>query len=274
MEEMKMKNNNNESRANRNNYDEQKFVIELTFPKDAGDEDDTLNEILQRICHDIFRGVEPYRDVRALVYDNSDEVNKGTVSEYESGIYVYFDEMNSRERYDVASRLFISLTEMFSNKHFVKMLSAEKEHEKCPVVISPEIDAKSVICEIISRMPVWCPIISDEEEKALIENRACPSSRRCGLMVRDVYRDCDGEYVALVKVESDTNVPLLDSMTKQMLTHGFLEIRISKAPGRIVDGYNMYAVMAVNKSGCMKSEDNVIHNDPEYQKYITLIKGE
>lgn len=270
-----MKNNNNESRANKENYDEQKFVLELTFPKDAGDEEDTLNEILQKICHDNFKGSGSYSDIRTVVYDNSDEVNKDVVSAYECGMYIYFDEMNSRERYDTAYRLFSALKEMFSNKHFVEMLSTGKEHEKCPVVISPEIDAESVIREIISRMPVWCPIISDEEEKALIENRACPSSRRCGLRVRNVYRDCDGEYVALAKVESDTDVPLLDSMTKQMLTHGFLEIRISKAPGQIVDGYNMYAVMAVNKSGIknsMKIEDNCIYNDPEYQKYITLVR--
>lgn len=270
-----MKNNNNEARANRDNYDEQKLVIELTFPKDAGNEEDTLNEILQRICHDNFRGIEPYKDGRIVIYDNSDAVNKDAVSAYASGICIYFDEINSRERYDTAYRLFSALKEMFSNKHFVEMLSTGKERETCPVVISPEIDAESAIFEIISRMPVWCPIISDEEEKALIENGTCPSSRTCGLRVRNVYRDCDGEYVALAKVESDTDVPLLDSMTKQMLAHGFLEIRISKAPGRIVDGYNMYAVMAVNKSGIknsMKIEDNCIYNDPEYQKYITLVR--
>lgn len=271
-----MKNNNNESRANRNNYDEQKFVIELTFPKDAGNEKDTLNEILQKICHNNFKGSRAYRDMRSVVYDNSNEVNNENASGYESGLRIYFDEMNSRERYNAACRLFSVLKEMFNNEEFVKMLSVEKPYHKCPVVIPPEIDTESAICSLIGRMPIWCPIISDEEEKALIENGACPSLRSCNLWVRNVYRDCDGEYVALVEVEPNADVPLLDSMTKQMLTHGFLEIRVAKTPDPIYDGYNMYAVMAVNKSGIKNSgkvEDDIC-NDPEYQKYIALIKGE
>lgn len=271
-----MKNSNNESRANKNNYDKQKFVIELTFPKDAGNEKNTLNEILQKICHDNFKGSEPYRDIRTVVYDNSVEVNNKDDTTYETGLNIYFDEMDRHERYDTACRLFSALKEMFSNKQFVEMLSAEKPYHKCPVVIPPEFDTESVIYSLVGRMPIWCPIISDEEEKALIENGACPSLRSCSLWARGVYRDCDGEYVALVEVAPNTGVPLLDSMTKQMLTHGFLEIRVAKTPDPIYDGYNMYAVMAVNKSGIKNSGkiDNDIYNDPEYQKYIALVNGE
>lgn len=271
-----MKNSNNESRANKNNYDKQKFVIELTFPKDAGNEKNTLNEILQKICHDNFKGSEPYRDIRTVVYDNSVEVNNKDDTTYETGLNIYFDEMDRHEKYDTACRLFSALKEMFSNKQFVEMLSAEKPYHKCPVVIPPEFDTESVIYSLVSRMPIWCPIIS---EKALIKNGACPSLRSCNLWVCNVYRDCDGEYVALVKVAPKAGVPLLDSMTKQMLTHGFLEIRVTKTPGTIYDWYNMYAVMAVNKSGIKNSgkiedNDNDIHNDPEYQKYIALVNGE
>lgn len=268
-----MKNSNNESRANKNNYDKQKFVIELTFPKNAGNEKNTLNEILQKICHDNFKGSEPYRDIRTVVYDNSVEVNNKDDTTYETGLNIYFDEMDRHERYDTACRLFSALKEMFSNKQFVEMLSAEKPYHKCPVVIPPEFDTESVICLLVGRMPIWCPIISDEEEKALIKNGASPSLFNCSLWARGVYRDYNGEYVALVEVAPNAGVPLLDSMTEQMLTHGFLEIRVAKTPDPMHDGYNMYAV---NKSGIKNSGkiDNDIYNDPEYQKYIALVKGE
>ena len=270
-----MKNSNNESRANKNNYDEQTFVIELTFPKDAGNEN-TLNEILQKICRDNFKASGPNRDIRTVVYDNSDKVNNKDAATYETGLNIYFNEMDRHERYDTACGLFSALKEMFSNKQFVEMLSAEKPYHKCPVVIPPEIDTESAICSLIGRMPIWCPIISDEEEKALIENGACPSLRSCSLWARGVYRDYNGEYVALVEVEPNADVPLLDSMTKQMLTHGFLEIRVAKTPDPIYDGYNMYAVIksGIKNSGKVEDNDNAIQNDPEYQKYIALVNGE
>lgn len=265
-----MKNSNNESRANKNNYDKQKFVIELMFPKDAGNEKNTLNEILQNLVHDNFKGSEPYGDVRTVVYDNSDAVNNKDDTTYKTGLNIYFDEMDRHERYDTACRLFSALKEMFSNKQFVEMLSAEKPYHKCPVVIPPEFDTKLVICSLVGRMPIWCPIISDEEEKALIKNGACPSVRSCSLWASDVYRDCNGEYVALVEVAPNADVPLLDSMTKQMLIHGFLEIRVTKTPDPIYDGYNMYAVIKSDIKNSGKVEDDIC-NDPEYQKYIRLL---
>lgn len=269
-----MKNNNNESRANRNNYDEQKFVIELTFPKDAGDEEDTLNEILQKICHNNFEGSGPYSDIRTVVYDNSNEVNNNNAAGYESGLCIYFDEMDRRERYDTACRLFSVLKEMFSNEEFVEMLSDEKRHLKCPVVISPEIDARSAISEILEKTPIWCPILSDEEEKGVIKTETYPSSLvRPGLSIHSISQNYNGECVACVDVKSEPGRRYVGDIIHKLLSCGiFMEIRIRKSSNPIYGDYFIYCVINVNTSLGKNNDGSDIRHAVEYQNYMKLLR--